>query len=113
MSPVEVVQKQLEAYNARDLERFLRCFSDDVRVFRPPNGEPVISGKPDFAAFYANQRFNRPALKAEILNRTVLGNKVFDHERIFGVQTEAMEMVVVFEVENNLITSIYSFVSNS
>jgi hypothetical protein len=112
VNPVDVVQNQLEAYNARDLDRFLKCFTEDIRVFRPPSSEPVILGKPDFAAFYVNHRFNRPLLKAEILNRMVLGNKVFDHERIFGIQDNPIEMVVVFEVENNMITTIYSFLPN-
>ena len=30
-SPTDVVQRQLDAYNARDLERFLECFADDAR----------------------------------------------------------------------------------
>ena len=31
-SPEAIVQRQLEAYNARDLERFVACYGDDVRV---------------------------------------------------------------------------------
>jgi len=75
---LEVVQRQFEAYNARDLEAFIANFSDDVRVFRPPSPEPALTGKQEFAHFYAEQRFNRPGLRAELLARTVMGNKVFD-----------------------------------
>jgi hypothetical protein len=31
------VQRQLDAYNARDLERFVAEYAEDVRVFRPPS----------------------------------------------------------------------------
>ena len=33
---VDVVQRQVDAYNARDLERIVAEFSDGVQVFRPP-----------------------------------------------------------------------------
>jgi hypothetical protein len=109
MNPVDLVQRQLVAYNARDLTAFLECFAPSVRVFRPPLLEPSLLGKAQMAEFYATQRFNCPNLRAEILNRVVLGNKVFDHERIFGVLEEPFEMVVVFEVQNNLIQNVFSF----
>lgn len=106
---VEVVQRQLEAYNARDLERFLLNFSGDVRAYRPPEPEPTLVGKAALATFYATQRFNRPALRAELIGRTVMGNKVFDHERIWGVQDEPIEMVAVFRVQGGLIDMLWGF----
>ena len=45
----------------------------------------MISGKAELARFYAQQRFHLPALKADSVKRTVLGNKVIDHELIWGV----------------------------
>ena len=45
----------------------------------------MISGKAEHARFYALQRFHLPALKADSVKRTVLGNKVIDHELIWGV----------------------------
>jgi hypothetical protein len=104
-----LVQEQLEAYNARDLPRFLKCFSESVSVFRPPNPEPSLRGKAQLEEFYATQRFNRPALHAELLHRIVLGNKVIDHERITGVETEPLEMVVIFEIEDGLIETLWTF----
>jgi len=36
------VERQLEAYNAKEIIPFAAQFSDDIEVFRPPNPEPVI-----------------------------------------------------------------------
>jgi len=105
----ELVRRQFEAYNARDLARFMECFSDTITTYRLPALEPALSGKKALADFYATQRFNRPALRAELLNRTLLGNKVFDHERIWGVTEEPIEMVAVFEVHAGLIQTIWGF----
>ena len=94
----DVVQRQFDAYNDHDLERFLATFHDDVKSYRMPAVEPSIVGKPALREFYATQRFNKPALKAELLHRIVLGNKVLDHERITGLTEKPLEMLAVFEV---------------
>lgn len=109
MSAEGPVQRQLDAYNARDLERFLAEFADDVRVYRPPAAEPAISGKQAFGEFYAMERFNRPALRAEVLARMVLGDKVIDHERISGVRDEPFETVVVYHVVDGRIAVMWAF----
>lgn len=109
-SPAETaVQRQLEAYNARDLERFLAEFSPQVRVHRPPATAPAIEGIDALRAFYASERFNRPALHAELLGRMVLGNKVVDHERISGVREGPFEMVVVYQVVEGRIATLWTF----
>ena len=109
MNPEAVVQRQLEAYNARDLERFLAEYSEDIRVYRPPAPEPAIVGKAAFSTFYATQRFNCAALHAELVNRMVIGNKVIDHERIAGVREQPFEVAVAYEVIDGLIRCTWSF----
>ena len=109
MTAIEVVQAQLEAYNRRDLEPFLKLFSETVQIFRMPALEPSILGKSQFADFYATQRFNRSGLRADLVNRIAFGNKVIDHERIHGVLAEAFEIVVVYEVIDGLIQTMWAY----
>jgi len=109
MTPVDVVQGQVDAYNERDLDRFVDYYGDAIAVYRMPATEPTMVGKTRFAEFYATQRFNRPGLRAEILARIVLGNKVIDHERIFGVQEAPMEIVAVYEVVGEHIDRVWFF----
>jgi hypothetical protein len=106
---VDVVQRQVDAYNARDLERFVAEFSDAVQVFRPPSTQPAISGKAQLAEYYAANRFNLPALRADILNRIVLGSRVIDHERIHGVRDEPFEAAAVYDVVDGLIRTVWFF----
>lgn len=109
MSPEAAVQHQLEAYNARDLARFLAVYSDDIRLYRLPATEPAIVGKAALAEMYATQRFNLPGLHAELVNRMVIGNKVIDHERISGVREQAFEVAAVYEVIDGLICTAWFF----
>lgn len=96
--PVPFVQRQLDAYNARDLERFVREFTDDVTAWRLPDAQPVLVGKPAFAEHYRSKRFNLPGLHAQVVNRMVFGNKVIDHERVVGVQVAPMDVAAIYEV---------------
>jgi hypothetical protein len=109
MTPEQAVQHQLDAYNARDLERFVAVYSDDIQVFRPPAVEPAMVGKAQFADFYAQNRFNLPGLRADLVNRIVAGNKVVDHERVWGVRENAFEVAVVYEVVGGLIRTVWFY----
>lgn len=91
-------QRQLDAYNAGDLERFLLEYTDDVEVYRLPSAEPVLKGKAAFAEHYRSHRFNVPGLHAELLSRMVFGNKVIDHERVTGLSAEPTEVAAIYEV---------------
>jgi hypothetical protein len=105
------VQRQLDAYNARDLARFVAEYTDDVQVFRPPAAEPVIEGKAALAEHYAAKRFNLPGLHAELVNRMVLGDKVIDHERITGLPGEErpVEAAAVYQVAGGLIRRVWFY----
>lgn len=103
------VQRQLAAYNARDLDRFVAEYSDDVRVFRAPSGLPVLEGKAAFAAHYAEHRFGLPNLHADVLARMVVGNKVIDHERVSGVRDDPFDAAVVYEVVDGSIRTVWFF----
>ena len=96
--PVAFVQRQLDAYNARDLDRFVREYTDDVTAWRLPGAVPVLVGKAAFAEHYRSKRFNLPGLHAQVVNRMVFGNKVIDHERVTGVQAQPMDVAAVYEV---------------
>jgi hypothetical protein len=108
MNPVDPVQRQLEAYNARDLEQFVACYTEDVQLYRMPAKEPTTSGKDAMREVY-RQRFASPNLRAEILSRTVMGNKVIDHERIVGIRETAVEAAAVYEVDGALIKTVWFF----
>jgi len=105
---VDIVQEQLEAYNARDLERFAATYSEGIRIYRLPATDPAIVGKAQLAETY-RKRFASPGLHADIVNRIVLGNKVVDHERVVGIKEVPIEAVAVYEVVDGLIQAVWFF----
>lgn len=109
MSPSQAVQHQLDAYNARDLERFLAVYDDEVKVYRPPAPEAAMVGKAAVGEFHASQRFHLKGLHAELLGRISAGNRVIDHERVSGIRDEPFEVVVVYEVTAGKIAGVWFF----
>ena len=97
-NPEPFAQRQLDAYNDRDLERFVAEYTENVEVYRLGEREPVLVGKPALAEHYKTKRFNLPDLHAELVNRMVFGNKVIDQERVLGVQPTPMEVAAIYEV---------------
>jgi hypothetical protein len=112
MDPVEFAQRQLDAYNDRNLERFAAEYAEDVLVFRPPQPEPVLKGKQALKDHYAKNRFNLPGLHAELLSRMTFGNKVIDHERVHGVSLEPLDGAAVYEVTDAGISKVWFFSAN-
>ena len=108
--PETFAQRQLDAYNARDLERFVREYTEDIEVYRLPNPTPVIVGRTALAAHYRENRFNLPELHARLVKRMVFGNKVIDHEVVVGVPGAPMEAAAIYEVTEHGISKVW-FVS--
>lgn len=106
MTPTELAQEQLDAYNAHDLPRFCAVYSESVTVYRLPGTTPVISGKADFAKAYA-ERFKLPTLHAEVVQRIAFGDKVIDHERVTGLGDDVVQVAAMYQVADGLIQTVW------
>jgi hypothetical protein len=106
-TPEQAVQHQFDAYNARDLARFLEAYGEDVVVYRLPSTEPAFTGRAQLAEFYRTQRFNLTTLRAELVNRMVIGNVVIDHERVHGVRERPFEIAASYRVADGLIRAVW------
>ncbi|SMQ64149.1 hypothetical protein SAMN06295905_0925 [Devosia lucknowensis] len=108
LSALQCVELQFDAYNERNLARFLSVFADSVKSYRLPDMALVLDGKAASGAHYANNRFVHAGLRAELVNRMVVGNTVIDHELIHGLGPEPMETAVMFEVADGLIQKVFA-----
>jgi len=104
LSPLAVVQAQLDAYNAKNIDALLATYAEDAQQF-VLHGERLAQGhaemRPRFLA-----RFAEPDLHARLLSRTVVANVVVDCELItrnFPVGLGTLEMLCVYEVSNGRI----------
>ena len=111
--PATIVQRQLDAYNARDVDALLATYAPDARQFAHP-ATLLASGAADMRERMA-QRFAEPNLHARLLQRVVMGNIVIDHEevtRTFAEGAGRVDMVAIYEVVDGKIQSASVQVSN-
>ena len=106
-NPEGFAQRQLDAYNARTLERFVAEYTDDVQVFVLPDPKPVTVGKAALAAHYRDNRFNLPELHAKLVSRMVFGNKVIDQEIVYGVPGAPLDGAAIYEVTPEGISKVW------
>lgn len=108
-----VVQRQLDAYNARDLDALVGAYSPDARLFEHPD-TLLASGSVQLRERFA-LRFQEPNLHAELVKRIVMGRFVVDHERVartFPECTGTIELVATYEVVEGKIINAW-FLSGS
>lgn len=105
-APSAVVQRQLDAYNARDVDALLATYAPDARQYEL-GGALLASGHDEMRPRFA-QRFQEPDLHARLVQRVVMGNLVIDHEvvtRNFPEGKGAIELVAIYEVVDGRIRS--------
>lgn len=107
ISPAEaVVQRQLEAFNALDVDALLGVYADDAKLFEHP-ATLLASGAAELRARFT-ARFADRAVRAVLLNRVVSGAFVVDHERVrrtFPEGVGELELVMIYEVRGERIAN--------
>lgn len=86
---------QLEAYNARDIERFVKCFTEDV-IVEDASGTRVLTGIEAFRTSYAAMFAASPALHCRVMHRMRAGSFVVDEERVTGRGDAELHVIVVY-----------------
>lgn len=104
-----IVQRQLDAYNARDIDALLDAYADDAQTFEHP-ATPIASGtamlRDRFLARFAEQN-----LHATLLGRTVMGTTAIDHERVARTFPEGpgtLELIMIYEIRDGKIGKAWS-----
>jgi hypothetical protein len=96
------VDDHVEAYNKRDLERFIACFSANC-VIEDARGAALARGHADLRQHFGRVFDESPALHCEILHRARVGDYVVDEEKITGRVGGDQHGVVVSHVSGGVI----------
>lgn len=103
-TPEQIVQRQVNAYNARDIEAFLDTYSVDVEVFNE-QGEMTMKGHGKMREVYASMFERITNLYCEIQNRIVINNKVIDKEKV-RINDRYLNAVALYEVTDGKISKV-------
>lgn len=102
-----LIQKQLDYYNANDLEGFISTYHKDIEILNLEDQSLILTGIDDLKEKY-KERFYVQKVQAKLVNRMVIGNKVIDHESVSGIkENEDVKAIAVYQVEDDLIRRVW------
>jgi hypothetical protein len=110
--PAAIVQRQLEAFNARDIDALLSTYAEGAQLFEHPSkllASGAVALRERFVA-----RFQEANLRAVLLSRTVMGQTVVDFEEVFRTFPEGtgrIRLLMIYEVEGGRIARAWSIAS--
>jgi hypothetical protein len=106
VSNLVVTQKQLDAYNAQDLDSYVSYFAEDC-IISGLNGTPTETSRAAIKARYAKAFAQFPQNKAELKNRIAVGNTVVDHEKVIRAPGgEQFEIIAIYTFRDGLIARV-------
>jgi uncharacterized protein (TIGR02246 family) len=107
--PVAVIAHQVDAYNARDIDRFLDCYSPDA-VIEDGRGKVMRQGRDAMRGFYGQLFAQSPQLRCAVRQRIHVGAYVIDDEAISGIHLDGfpteLHAAAVYLVEGDLIARV-------
>lgn len=105
MSAVSVVQRQLDAYNAQNIDAFCACFAADC-ILSELNGAVTQRGAAEIRQRYQSLFASFPENRADLVSRAVIGNVVIDHEDITRSPSERINAAAIYTVKDGLIARV-------
>lgn len=101
----EIAEAQLVAYNKGDVEEFMKVFHDDISIWNYGDTVPRVEGFKNVKSIYKDLFESSPNLNSEVINRSVIGNKILDYEYITGRRgsKEATFLIMIYEIKDGKI----------
>lgn len=104
-SPREIADRQLVAYNARDLKAFLALHAEDAVLTDLPSGRIVAQGHAQMRPLYA-ERFANPKLYCRVHAKLEIAGFAVDRETLYGLPGGPIDILALYEVKGGLITRV-------
>jgi hypothetical protein len=109
-TPEDIVQRQVNAYNARDVEAFAATYAPDVTIRTLPETAITVSGRKALAERYGEAFRQRPDVGVAITSRAVDGPFVIDQETFVHRWDPARSRfagTAIYEVKDGLIRTVW------
>ncbi|WP_185290130.1 amidohydrolase family protein [Chryseobacterium lactis] len=107
ITPEVLVQQQVNAYNAKNIDAFLEPYADDIEIYTFPN-TLVSKGKEGMRKTYEKLFKNVPDLHCEIKQRIINLNSVIDKESVSGMRPgQKVEATAIYEIKDHKISKVY------
>ena len=106
LTPSDIAQGQLDAYNVQDLDAHCAFFADDITV-ADLNGAVTIQGIAAYRAKYVQVFADFPNNRARLVNRICVGQTVIDHEDVSrGPDGPSFQVIAIYTIASGKIARV-------
>lgn len=103
MTPLEIVNNRMEAYNNHDLNSFLTLYSEDIEIYTYPD-VLLGKGKAHLKSIF-EPMLNQKSVHVDIHHQIARDSYVINHETV-SYGDNKVEYVSIYEVRDGLIQSV-------
>lgn len=104
-TPEQCAQDQLDAYNARDIDRFADVYADGIQLIDLRSGVAFCDGVDALRERYGPMFAAHPDLHCHLVRRIVCGVVVFDEEQVHGLRPDGpVHATAIYETDAGRIT---------
>lgn len=105
-TPEQLVRRQVDAYNKRDLDAFLATYSPTIKIYDFP-GKETMSGLEEMRKAYGKLFAAFPDLKAESRKTIVQGETVIIQEEVTAKGNRLFLGVAIYRVKDGKIEAVW------
>lgn len=105
---MNIVDSQIQAYNNKDIEKFLRCYSDEITVYMLDSNQMLTDGKDQLAETMKKAFTTDPNSKTEIHSQIHQGDLIINHEWISDhTPGKMVKSVSIYQVKAEKIVKLW------
>ena len=105
-TPRDVVNRQLEVYNAHDIDGYCALFADDATISDLVTGQMICNGMDEIRSVYEKRFADNPQLHCIVHQRMEGPTHAIDKETVFGLPSGPLHIMAIYEVRDGLIQSL-------
>jgi hypothetical protein len=105
-SPRDIVNRQLEVYNAHDIDGYCALFAEDATIGDYVTGQMICNGLAEIRSAYTRRFAENPKLHCIVHQRLEGPTHAIDKETVYGLPTGDLHIMAIYEVRDGLIRSL-------
>jgi hypothetical protein len=103
-SPRDIANRQLDVYNAHDIDGYCALFADDAVISDLETGETICDGIDHIRRHYTKRFADHPKLHCVVHSCMEGGDFAIDRETVTGLPVGDLQLIAIYEVREGLIT---------
>jgi hypothetical protein len=105
-TPRDIVNRQLEVYNAHDIDGYCALFAEDATISDLVTGQMICNGIDEIRSVYKKRFADNPKLHCIVHQRLEGPTHAIDKETVSGLPTGNLHLMAIYEVREGLIRSL-------